>query len=140
MNNFVRLGTLTGIILFTHLGLFAAPPVPANYAGYVNPFLGTDDHGHTFPGAALPGGMVQLGPDTDIKGWDWCSGYHYSDSSVMGFSHLHRSGMGAGDWGDIMVMPTTGNLKVEPGAKEKPGEGYRSRFLRTPSNCTPTLR
>jgi len=106
-------------------------------AGLVNPFLGTDDHGHTFPCAALPGGMVQLGPDTDIKGWDWCSGYHYSDNSIMGFSHLHRSGMGAGDWGDILLMPTTGKLKIEPGAKDKPGDGYRSRFSHRDEEATP---
>jgi predicted alpha-1,2-mannosidase len=110
---------------------------PANYSDYVNTFLGTDYHGHTFPGAALPGGMVQLGPDTDIKGWDWCSGYHYSDSSVMGFSHLHRSGMGAGDWGDIMVMPTTGELKVIPGTKDNPGEGYRSQFSHSEEEASP---
>ena len=131
MNSNFKRGTLALIMLLTINGLSGAGLTPVNYAGYVNPLLGTDDHGHTFPGAALPGGMVQLGPDTDIKGWDWCSGYHYSDSSVMGFSHLHRSGMGAGDWGDIMFMPTTGPLKVEPGAKDKPGEGYRSRFSHT---------
>ncbi|HPS13297.1 MAG TPA: glycoside hydrolase family 92 protein, partial [Prolixibacteraceae bacterium] len=90
---------------------------------YVNPLIGTDFHGHTFPGAALPGGMVQLGPDTDIKGWDWCSGYHYSDNSIMGFSHTHRSGMGAGDWGDIMLMPVVGDLNIVPGDKTKPGTG-----------------
>lgn len=128
MNNLVRFGTLAILLLLSITCLYGAGPATVNYAGYVNPFLGTDDHGHTFPGAALPGGLVQLGPDTDVKGWDWCSGYHYSDSSVMGFSHLHRSGMGAGDWGDILLMPTTGPLKVEPGAKDKPGEGYRSRF------------
>jgi predicted alpha-1,2-mannosidase len=126
-----KFGMCVLIMLCSITFSFAAGEAPKNYAGYVNPFLGTDDHGHTFPGAALPGGMVQLGPDTDTKGWDWCSGYHYSDNSVMGFSHLHRSGMGAGDWGDIMLMPTTGALKVEPGAKDKPGEGYRSRFSHT---------
>jgi len=99
-----------------------------NPAVYVNPFVGTDYHGHTFPGAALPAGMVQLSPDTDIRGWDWCSGYHYSDSSVMGFSHLHRSGMGAGDWGDVLLMPVTGELRIVPGSKTNPDEGYRSRF------------
>lgn len=104
---------------------------------FVNPIIGTDYHGHTFPGAALPGGMVQLGPDTDIKGWDWCSGYHYSDSSIMGFSHLHRSGMGAGDWGDIMLMPTTGNLKIEPGSKDKIGTGYRSAFSHDDEKASP---
>ncbi|MCE1197549.1 MAG: GH92 family glycosyl hydrolase [Marinilabiliales bacterium] len=116
------------LLLLFLIGLAASGFVKMSYSDYVNPMLGTAEHGHTFPGAALPGGMVQLGPDTDIKGWDWCSGYHYSDSSIMGFSHLHRSGMGAGDWGDILLMPTTGKLKTEPGRKEVPGEGYRSAF------------
>lgn len=98
------------------------------YTDFVNPMVGTDYHGHTFPGAALPGGMVQLSPDTGVEGWDWSSGYHYSDSSLMGFSHLHRSGMGAGDWGDVLLMATIGDLKVTPGSKENPDEGYRSRF------------
>jgi putative alpha-1,2-mannosidase len=104
---------------------------------YVNPFIGTDYHGHTFPGATLPAGMVQLSPETGIRGWDWSSGYHYSDSSIMGFSHLHRSGMGAGDWGDILVMPTTGELKIVPGNKSRPGEGYRSRFSHKEEEATP---
>ena len=99
-----------------------------NPAEYVNPFVGTGYHGHTFPGAALPAGMVQLSPDTDIRGWDWCSGYHNSKSSVMGFSHLHRSGMGAGDCGDVLLMPATGELRTTPGTKTNPDEGYRSRF------------
>jgi predicted alpha-1,2-mannosidase len=126
MNFKYKLGQLAVLLVFT--GIVSAVSAKTGPASYVNPFVGTDYHGHTFPGAALPGGMVQLGPDTDIKGWDWCSGYHYSDGSVMGFSHLHRSGMGAGDWGDILLMPTTGDLKVEPGSKENPDEGYRSRF------------
>ena len=108
-----------------------------NFVDYVNPMVGTDYHGHTFPGAALPGGLVQLSPDTGTEGWDWCSGYHYSDNSVMGFSHLHRSGMGAGDWGDILLMPTTGDIKVVPGTKENPDEGYRSRFSHDEENASP---
>jgi predicted alpha-1,2-mannosidase len=127
--------TLTLLLAIT--GIVGTASGKENPVGYVNPFLGTDDHGHTFPDAALPGGMVQLGPDTDIKGWDWCSGYHYSDNSIMGFSHLHRSGMGAGDWGDILLMPTNGKLKVEPGAKDKPGEGYRSRFSHQEEEASP---
>lgn len=95
---------------------------------YVNPLIGTDGHGHTYPGASLPNGMVQLSPDTDIDGWDWCSGYHYSDSSIMGFSHTHLSGTGCADYGDILFMPVTGMLKTEPGSKNIPGSGYRSRF------------
>ena len=134
MHNYKSL-TLTLVLAIA--GLAGSGATKKNLTDYVNPFLGTNDHGHTFPGAALPGGMVQLGPDTDIKGWDWCSGYHYSDSSIMGFSHLHRSGMGAGDWGDIMLMPTNGKLKVEPGAKDKPGEGYRSAFSHLEEAASP---
>ena len=95
----------------------------------VDPMIGTGGHGHTFPGAVVPFGMVQLSPDTDIEGWDWCSGYHYSDNSIMGFSHTHLSGTGGADYGDIRLMPTTGELKLIPGSKENPDEGYRSRFL-----------
>jgi predicted alpha-1,2-mannosidase len=73
---------------------------------YVNPFIGTGGHGHTYPGAALPFGMVQLSPDTRIDGsWDGCSGYHYSDSVIYGFSHTHLSGTGCSDYGDVMLMP-----------------------------------
>ncbi len=108
-----------------------------DYTAYVNPMVGTDFHGHTFPGAALPGGLVQLSPDTGTEDWDWCSGYHYSDNSVMGFSHLHRSGMGAGDWGDVLLMPTVGDVKVVPGSKENPDEGYRSRFSHKEENASP---
>jgi predicted alpha-1,2-mannosidase len=95
---------------------------------YVDPFIGTDGHGHTFPGATLPFGMVQLSPDTGTEGWDWCSGYHYSDNSIMGFSHTHLSGTGCADYGNILVMPINGELKTVPGTKERPEEGYRSRF------------
>src|SRR5512136_1543178 len=85
---------------------------------YVNPMIGTNGHGHTYPGATLPFGLVQLSPDTDIKDWDWCSGYHYSDNSIMGFSHTHLSGTGCADYGDILLMPTTGELKTQPGKKD----------------------
>lgn len=74
---------------------------------YVDPFIGTGGHGHTYPGAVVPFGMVQLSPDNGRMGWDWCSGYHYSDSVIAGFSHMHLSGTGIGDWYDISVMPET---------------------------------
>lgn len=93
-----------------------------NYAQYVNPFIGTGGHGHTFPGATVPFGMVQLSPDTRIDGsWDGCSGYHYSDSVIYGFSHTHLNGTGVSDYGDIMLMPTMGN----PGLNNK---DYSSKF------------
>jgi len=75
---------------------------------YVNPFIGTGGHGHTFPGAALPFGMVQLSPDTRMDGWDGCGGYHYDDTYVYGFAHNHLSGTGCSDLSDILVMPFTG--------------------------------
>ncbi len=93
-----------------------------NLSQYVNPFVGTGGHGHTFPGAVLPFGMVQLSPDTRIDGsWDGCSGYHYSDSIIYGFSHTHLSGTGVSDWGDILIMPTVG----QPSCDNKI---YSSRF------------
>ena len=76
----------------------------------VNPLIGTDGHGHTYPGAMVPFGMVQLSPDTRKDSWDGCSGYHYSDSQIYGFSHTHLSGTGVGDYGDIRLMPWTGNM------------------------------
>nr|WP_319397687.1 GH92 family glycosyl hydrolase [uncultured Carboxylicivirga sp.] len=99
-----------------------------DYTHYVDPFIGTGGHGHTFPGATLPFGMVQLSPDTGIEGWDWCSGYHESDSSVIGFSHTHLSGTGGADYGDVLLMPTVGNVNFQPGTKADPDASYRSRF------------
>jgi len=85
------------------------------YYEYVNPMVGTGGHGHTFPGATTPFGMVQLSPDTRIDGsWDGCSGYHYSDTILYGFSHTHLNGTGVSDFGDIMLMPTMGNPSLDP--------------------------
>ena len=78
-----------------------------SYTGYVDPFIGTGDHGHVFLGANVPFGMVHLGPSQTTTGWDWCSGYHYSDSTIAGFSHTHLSGTGIGDLGDITFLPLT---------------------------------
>lgn len=79
---------------------------------YVNPFVGTAEHGHTYPGAILPFGAVQLSPDTRLDGWDGCSGYHYSDSRIYGFSHTHLNGTGCSDYGDILVTPFMGDPSV----------------------------
>lgn len=104
---------------------------------YVDPFIGTGGHGHTFPGATLPFGMVQVSPDTGTEGWDWCSGYHSSDSSIIGFSHTHLSGTGGADYGDILLMPTIGAWKIQPGTKENPSSGYRSRFRHETEEASP---
>ncbi|MDD4576074.1 MAG: glycoside hydrolase family 92 protein, partial [Bacteroidales bacterium] len=79
-----------------------------NLTQYVNPFIGTDAHGHTYPGAQVPFGFMQLSPDTRLDGWDGCSGYHYSDSVIYGFSHTHLNGTGVSDYGDILLMPAVG--------------------------------
>jgi len=88
------------ILLLINHNIFAQ-----DYTQYVDPFIGTDYHGHTYPGATVPFGMVQLSPDNGRSGWDWSSGYHYSDSIIVGFSHTHLSGTGIGDLCDIQFMP-----------------------------------
>ncbi len=96
------------LTVFFLLIICAVDAQNSNYASYVNPFIGTGGHGHTFPGATVPFGMVQLSPDTRIDGsWDGCSGYHHSDSIIYGFSHTHLSGTGCSDYGDIAILPFT---------------------------------
>ncbi len=106
---------------------------------FVNPFIGTGGHGHTFPGATTPFGMVQLSPDNGTQGWDWCSGYHYSDSVIAGFSHTHLSGTGIGDLADISVQPGIGNKTDTAAIKylfshedEKASPGYYKVLLKEP--------
>ena len=104
---------------------------------FVKISIGTGGHGHTYPGATCPFGMVQISPDTFNDEWDWCSGYNASDTSIMGFSHTHLSGTGCGDLLDVLVMPGTGAAKTVPGSREHPEEGYRSRFSHDDEVATP---
>lgn len=139
---------------------------PQQLIKYVDPFIGTGGHGHTYPGATVPFGMVQLSPDNGRNGWDWCSGYHYSSDSIQGFSHTHLSGTGIGDWCDISVMPAVhllpygkiykekfshANEKASPGFYQvKLENGIRASFTASercglhryifPSGSTPVLR
>jgi predicted alpha-1,2-mannosidase len=99
--------TLHSLLLTTVLPLTAQ-----NLTRYVDPFLGTGGHGHVYPGATVPFGMVQLSPDNGVEGWDWCSGYHYSSNTIAGFSHTHLSGTGIGDWCDISLLPLTDTTQV----------------------------
>jgi len=96
---------------------------------HVDPFIGTGGHGHTYPGASVPFGMVQLSPDAGKVGWDWCSGYHHSDTGLVGFSHTHLSGTGCADLGDILFMPTTSSRNLD--------ENYRSPFSHERENAEP---
>ncbi|GGB00784.1 GH92 family glycosyl hydrolase [Mucilaginibacter rubeus] len=95
---------------------------------YVDPYIGTGFHGHVFVGASVPFGAVQLGPTNISEGWDWCSGYHISDSTIIGFQHTHLSGTGIGDLGDISFMPTTGPINVYKGSNKNLKSGYVSLF------------
>lgn len=128
----------TAVLLFT-ISLTIFSQIKQTPCDFVNPFIGTKDMGHTFPGATVPFGMVQLSPDTDTtmysygKGYNaevyrYCSGYQYDDSTIVSFSHTHFNGTGHSDLGDFLIMPTTGKLKLNPGTKENPDSGYRSRF------------
>jgi len=107
----------------------------AQPADFVNPLIGTGGHGHTYPGATVPFGYVQLSPDTRyptdpwaVEGWDGCSGYHYSDSSIYGFSHTHLSGTGCPDLGDLLVMPTVGPLNQTGSYEPLEARRFRASF------------
>lgn len=108
-------------------------------SSYVNPLIGTTGMGHTFPGACSPFGIVQLSPETDtipqnVDGkyqanvYSYCAGYQYDDPTIVGFSHTHLSGTGHSDLGDILIMPQTGKLQLNPGTAKNPNAGYRSRY------------
>ncbi len=139
MKNNHLISTLTFCcIAFCNLAL-AQPNQDKPLTQFVNPFIGTKDMGHCFPGATVPFGMVQLSPDTDTaqyslgQGYNkevyrYCSGYQYDDPTIVGFSHTHLHGTGHSDLGDILLMPTTGEIKLNPGLASKPNSGYRSRY------------
>lgn len=135
----------TILLSFLCLCTFAAAQ---SHSDYVNPFIGTDGMGHTFPGACVPFGGVQLSPDTDTiphnvggkyqpEVYETCAGYRYSDPTIVGFSHTHFSGTGHSDLGDILVMPATGEVKLNPGTAADPDSGYRSRFSHDGEKAAP---
>lgn len=115
---------------------------------YVNPMIGTEGMGHTFPGACAPFGIVQLSPDTDTiphnidgvyqgKVYEYCAGYQHTDNTIVGFSHTHLSGTGHSDLGDLLIMPQTGVLQLNPGTKDDPDSGYRQRFSHDTEQASP---
>ncbi len=117
-------------------------------ADYVDPFIGTNGMGHTFPGACVPFGAVQLSPDTDTiphnvngvyqkRAYEYCAGYRHGDKTIVGFSHTHLSGTGHSDLGDILVMPSVGDVKLNPGTADDPDSGYRSRFSHESESASP---
>lgn len=123
------------IVAFAYMSM----PIMAQKTDLVNPIIGTNGMGHTFLGACAPFGIVQVSPDTDTiphnidgvyqpRAYEYCAGYQHKDSSIVGFSHTHFSGTGHSDLGDILLMPFTGKLQINPGTADNPDSGYRSRF------------
>lgn len=127
------------VLSLVALSLSLSVVAQSNKMQYVNPFIGTNGMGHTFPGACYPYGSVQLSPDTDTiphnvngvyqpRAYDYCAGYQYRDNTIVGFSHTHFSGTGHSDLGDFLIMPYSGETKLNPGTKENPDGGYRQRY------------
>ena len=140
----MKITTFFLLLLFS----LAAYPQEAGILKFVNPFIGTDRMGHTYPGATVPFGMVQLSPDTDTIPYEtdgkynkdvykYCAGYQYADRTIVGFSHTHFSGTGHSDLGDILLMPTTGPLQLNPGTADAPEKGYRSLFSHSTEQASP---
>ena len=134
--------------LFILLSAVCCPLSSQNIIDYVNPIIGTNGMGHTFPGACVPFGIVQLSPETDTiphnvdgryqgKVYEYCAGYQHRDKTIVGFSHTHLSGTGHSDLGDILIMPTTGKIQTNPGTADNPETGYRSRFSHDTEHCSP---
>lgn len=126
---------LTGVILIGMTNVKAQK----SKSSYVNPMVGTQSMGHTFPGACAPFGLVQLSPDTEMiphnvegvyqpEAYQYCAGYQYDDQTIVGFSHTHFNGTGHSDLGDILIMPATGDVQLDMGTEDNPESGYRSRF------------
>src|SRR5688500_13690627 len=117
--------------------LTAAAQQPRDFTRHVNPFIGTGGHGHTFPGATVPFGMVQLSPDTRIDNWDGSSGYHYSDNIIYGFAHTHLSGTGIPDGCEILFMPTVGEPQFFAKEGDKSVNGYAAKFSHANEKAEP---
>ncbi len=135
-------------LLFILAWIGRSPLHSQSPASFVNPLIGTREMGHTFPGAAVPFGFVQLSPDTDTVPYDrdgrynppvyrYCAGYQYLDRTIVGFSHTHFNGTGHSDLGDFLVMPQVGRLRLNPGTADRPETGYRSRFRKETEHASP---
>lgn len=136
-----KAGCLALLACLTALSAAHASEVGMRAYDAVDPFIGTGGEGHTFPGATVPFGMVQLSPDTRIQprkeAYGWAAGYRHSDDTIVGFSHTHFSGTGHSDLGDVLLMPVSGEAKLERGDPAKPGSGYTSRFSHDDEQARP---
>ncbi|CAL4870063.1 hypothetical protein MMA231_04361 (plasmid) [Asticcacaulis sp. MM231] len=130
------LATATGVAASLPFHAIAGAK-PLRYTSFVDPMIGTGGHGHVYPGASLPFGMVQLSPDTDNARWDASSGYYIEDKSLLGFSHTHLSGTGVGDMMDLLVVPRIGEVSLKPGTLEAPEGSYRARVSHEQETAAP---
>lgn len=139
---------ISGFLVFILVSTLDGQPREEDLTRFVDPFIGTREMGHTFPGACVPFGMVQLSPDTDTipyaadgkytgTVYRYCAGYQYNDKTIVGFSHTHFSGTGHSDLGDFLIMPTVGRVRLNPGTADKPESGYRSRFSHETETAEP---
>ncbi len=134
MKNYSR---VTFFLAYLLSGVIALNANAEDYVQMVDPFIGTGGHGHTYPGATTPFGMVQLSPDTRGENWDGSSGYHYSDGTIMGFSHTHLSGTGSPEFCDVLFMPTVGDVQLFVGDEKNSKSGYRSAFRHENETASP---
>ena len=133
------------ILLFFFIGLVSGCKSNEKNAGntaevltnHVDPFIGTGGHGHTYPGATVPFGMLQVTPVNGISSWDWCSGYHYSDSTAVGFSHLALSGTGIGDLADVLFMPINKEVDLSQTPRSRDSLAYKSKYSHKNEKATP---
>jgi predicted alpha-1,2-mannosidase len=136
------------LVIFSCLSSYVLSQDMPSPVDLVNPFIGTQEMGHTFPGACVPFGFVQLSPDTDTIPYEkngrynpdvyrYCAGYQYNDKTIVGFSHTHFNGTGHSDLGDFLIMPTVGKLQLNPGTADHPETGYRSGFRHETEVATP---
>lgn len=139
MKNMKMIALQAGCLLLSGMAVCNCTPAASeeDYASYVNPFIGTGGHGHTYPGAVVPNGMIQPGPDTRIYQWDACSGYYYADSTINGFSHTHLSGTGCGDYGDVLLMPTVGRQEYHAMGEKSQQMAYASAFSHEKEKAEP---
>ena len=128
---------ITALLLPVCIAAACSEGAPADYAAWVDPLIGSGEHGHVFVGASVPFGAVQLGPTSIPQDWDWCSGYHESDSTVIGFSHTHLEGTGIGDLFDVTVMPVTGEVTYARGREDDPASGLWSYSARSAQKVEP---
>ncbi len=136
------------VLIIAQFGAFCQHNSKQGLIQHVNPLIGTSKMGHTYPGATVPFGMVQLSPDTDtipyeVNGkynpdvYKYCAGYQYENQTIVGFSHTHFSGTGHSDLGDFLIMPSSGKLQLNPGTEQNPASGYRSKFTHQNEKAEP---